>query len=119
MTDTVEWSMRRKLLSEELDESTLVYDLESNMVYCLEGEASQVLRAARSTTVEDVAEVTGIDTERVRALILQLLDRGLLEPQSAEPSVARRMLATAGVAALGAVTIWAINAPSAAASGIE
>lgn len=119
MDNSTAWSVAARLHCEVVDESTLAYDLSSDVVFCVEGDAHRVLQAAHGSTVSDIASELALPVNRVAGLLVDLVDRGLVETQATEPAIARRSLASLGLGAVGAAAIWAIDAPLAAATGIE
>jgi hypothetical protein len=89
------------ILVEELGDGVVIYDSATHEAHSLDGAATRVWRAADGTrTLEEIAEIAGLDEFGTVAALEELTARGLMAEQ--QPAISRRKMLRRG-ALVGAV----------------
>jgi hypothetical protein len=117
------------LIVKEVDEETLVYDLETDQAHCLNSTAARVWKSCDGrNTVEEIAAQLSLPgqpavDEKVIWLALdqlekfKLLDAAPAKPEFLSGLTRRQMVARLGIAAVALPAIVSIVSPHASAQG--
>ena len=113
------------LIVEDLGDEVLIYDERTAYAHCLSSTAGDVWRACDgASTIDQVSERLGVDSEKVVRAIEELETSGLLESGQPTGSGLTRREATGRIARVGAAAaavplIYSIAAPTALAAGSQ
>lgn len=118
--DFVPQPRRRGIVSQEVDDETLLYVEETHQASALNGPASRIWALCDGKRpVEVIAEETGFVADQVLVTLKEFSDAGLLENGAqlpARPNMARRrLMAGAALAAIPVIMLVTATAPRAQA----